>query len=272
MTTARVIDSRHMRDNFSTQACHYDDYTSVQKRVVERLKALWPADLSADGPVLDIGAGTGALAGALSQLDPGRQLVIMDIAHGMTLQAAARLPRACACDGDAGQLPFRSATFAGVASGSVYQWVEDLPAAFTEVARVLRPGGCFVMALFGERTLQELRTAHRQAVLRCNRPQLSHVHSFPTLNDVSIALAAARLRCCEQSSTMEVEYHQDVSGLLRQLKRIGAGNATLGRPRGLASRRVMQGMMDYYETTYRGVAGLPASYEVIVVLARKNRD
>ena len=68
---------------------------------------------------------------------------------------------------------------------------------------------------------------------------------------------------------MEVEYHQDVPGLLRQLKQIGASNAAAQRPRGLASRRVMHEMVRLYERDYRCEAGLPASYEVIVVISEK---
>ena len=70
---------------------------------------------------------------------------------------------------------------------------------------------------------------------------------------------------------MEVEYHSDVPDLLRQLKQIGASNAAADRPRGLASRRLMQEMIDAYETNYRCDDGVPASYEVIVVIAEKPR-
>jgi malonyl-CoA O-methyltransferase len=70
---------------------------------------------------------------------------------------------------------------------------------------------------------------------------------------------------------MEIEYHADVPDLLRQLKQIGASNAASDRPRGLASRRVMQEMMKVYEENYRCNNGLPASYEVIVMIAEKPR-
>ena len=70
---------------------------------------------------------------------------------------------------------------------------------------------------------------------------------------------------------MEVEYHADVPDLLRQLKQIGASNASAERPKGLASRRVMQGMISLYEDQDRCEKGLPASYEVIVAIAQKNK-
>ena len=71
-------------------------------------------------------------------------------------------------------------------------------------------------------------------------------------------------------SRMEVEFHQDVPQLMRQLKQIGASNASSDRPRGLASRKVMQVMIEEYERAFRQAAGLPASYEVVVALARKS--
>jgi malonyl-CoA O-methyltransferase len=181
------------------------------------------------------------------------------------------LPAVFACDGDAKCLPFADGAFASVVSSSVYQWVDCLPTAFAEVARVLKPGGLFALALFGDKTLCELRASHRQAVVGNNKKQPSHVQSFPTLSEVSAAVSSAGLSCRDLLNTMEVEYHSDVPDLLRQLKQIGAGNAASDRPRGLASRRVMKSMMEAYEENYRCDTGLPASYEVIIVIAEKSR-
>ena len=96
------------------------------------------------------------------------------------------------------------------------------------------------------------------------------MQNFPSLDEVADALAAAGLACEDLASGMEVEYHLDVPDLLRQLKQIGASNAAADRPRGLASRRVMQSMIRFYEVQYRCEYGLPASYEVIIAVARKD--
>lgn len=269
MGPIQAIDSTRVRGNFSSHAGDYDSYASVQKRVVAILRECWSATIRPPGVLLDVGTGTGALAAALLDHDPAQELVVIDIAHGMTRAATQRLPAVLPCDGDARQLPFAEAAFAGVVSSSVYQWVDDLPAAFAEVARVLAPGGVFALALFGERTLCELRTSHRLAMAENGRGQVSHVQSFPSLTEVAEAIGAASLTIRDHFSTMEVEYHDDVPDLLRQLKKIGASNAAADRPRGFASRRVMQAMMSLYEERHRCAAGLPASYEVIVVIAEK---
>ena len=271
MNPVGAIDDKCMRDNFSNHAEDYDLYALVQKRVVELLCSKITAFGPKSGALLDVGTGTGALAAEILFLDPEKQLVVMDIAHGMTQVAAMRLPAVFACDGDAKCLPFADGAFASVVSSSVYQWVDCLPTAFAEVARVLTPGGLFAMALFGDKTLCELRASHRQAVVENNKKQHSHVQSFPTLSEVSAAVSSAGLSCRDLLNTMEVEYHSDVPDLLRQLKQIGAGNAASDRPRGLASRRVMKSMMEAYEKNYRCDTGLPASYEVIIVIAEKSR-
>lgn len=269
MTPMVAIDAKRMRGNFSSHAGGYDNYASVQKQVVELLANKITAFAMAPGRLLDVGTGTGALAAEILCVHPEQQLVVMDIAHGMTCKAAIRVPLAFPCDGDASCLPFSENLFVGVVSSSVYQWVGCLPTAFTEVARVLKPGGLFAVALFGDKTLCELRSSHHQAVAESYTKRFSHVQNFPTLIGVSTALGLAGLACRDLLSTMVVEYHADVPDLLRQLKQIGASNAASDRPRGLASRQVMQSMMKFYEESYRCDAGLPASYEVIIAIAEK---
>ncbi len=270
MGPVNALNNQLVRSHFSAHAGDYDRYAAVQKRVVTHLVARLAEAGGADtGPLLDIGTGTGALAAALDDCLPCRPLVLLDLAHGMTCTAAARLPGSLACDGDARHLPFRADSFATVVSSSVYQWLDDLPGAFAEVARVLRPGGCFAVALFGERTLIELRSAHRQAAAECASPHGSHVQNFPAADEVADALARAGLVCRDFASFPELDWHPDVPTLLRRLKQIGAGNAAADRPKGLASRRVMQRMLEIYEAGHRQLQGIPATYEVVCALACK---
>ena len=269
MGPVSAIDGRLLRTHFSMHAGDYDRYAAVQKRVVANLAARLDADGSPEGLVLDIGTGTGALAAELGARSGNCRFVLTDLAHGMTRAAAQHLPGNLPCDGDACRLPFADGCFGNVVSSSVYQWVADLPGAFHEAARVLRPGGRFAVALFGERTLCELRDAHRQAVLDCGSGHPSHVQSFPSAGEVSAALAAAGLACRDFASFPETDWHPDVPTLLRRLKQIGASNATADRPKGLASREVMQRMVDLYEARHRQATGIPATYEVICAVAVK---
>jgi len=269
MGPVNPIDGRLLRTHFSAHAGEYDRYAIVQKRVVAQLVARLAVSVELCGLVLDVGTGTGALSAALGGGQPGRTFVLTDIAHGMTRAAVQRLPGTLACDGDARKLPFVDSRLTAVVSSNVYQWVDDLPAAFREVCRVLRPGGCFAVALFGEQTLRELRDAHRQAIRECGSQQLSHVQSFPAAAEVTAALEGAGLVCTDFSCFPEIDWHPDVPALLRQLKQIGAANAAVGQPKGLAPRQVMQRMIALYEQTHRQPQGIPATYEVVCAIAVK---
>lgn len=269
MGPVSAIDGHLVRTHFSAHAGDYDRYAVVQKQVVSDLAARLVASGPLSGLVLDIGTGTGALAAELGGSGSDCNFVLTDLAHGMTRAAAQRLPGTLPCDGDAMKLPFVNEVFTTVASSNVYQWIEDLPAAFREVSRVLCSGGRFAVALFGERTLFELRNAHRQAVTACDIDHPSHVQSFPSAAEVAAALDSAGFTRCDFTNFLKIEWHPDVPTLLRQLKRIGASNAAVDRPRGLASRQVMQKMMTIYEESHRRQHGIPATYEVVCAVAAK---
>jgi malonyl-CoA O-methyltransferase len=95
------------------------------------------------------------------------------------------------------------------------------------------------------------------------------VQNFPAATEVAAALESAGLVCTNFSSFPEIDWHADVPALLRQLKQIGAANAAVGQPKGLAPRQVMQRMIALYEQTHRQPHGIPATYQVICAIAAK---
>jgi len=83
------------------------------------------------------------------------------------------------------------------------------------------------------------------------------------------SLLAAGLQIDDLWRETEVEWHADPGVLLRSLKRIGAQNAHVRRPRGLASRRVMMRMNEVYHEKFGTLQGVPATYQVIFGLATR---
>ncbi len=93
--------------------------------------------------VLDLGTGSGRLAESLAARYP---VVGLDVSRAMLALAVQRATRAGPgrprhVRGSAFRLPFRDRAFAGAASGFLLRNLDDLPAAFAELARVLVPGG-----------------------------------------------------------------------------------------------------------------------------------
>ncbi len=90
-------------------------------------------------PVLDLGCGTGRMGERLLGEHP---VVGADVSLAMLRTARERLGgRMSFVQGSAFRLPFRGGTFGGATSGFVLRNLDDLPAAFVELARVVRPGG-----------------------------------------------------------------------------------------------------------------------------------
>ncbi len=92
---------------------------------------------------LDVGCGTGALAGAvLAAADPSA-VEGVDPSADFIATATARVgdPRARFAIGDARELPLGSQTFDVAVAGLALNWIPDAGLAIAEMARVVRPGG-----------------------------------------------------------------------------------------------------------------------------------
>ena len=105
--------------------------------------------LPGDGPLLEVGVGTGLVAAGLGEL--GRAPVGVDLSLPMLAVARPRMPGRLAA-GDAHRLPVRSGSVAAAYLVHVLHLVGDIPATFVELARVLRPGGTMVTTAFPGRT------------------------------------------------------------------------------------------------------------------------
>ena len=255
------IDRVKVQGSFDRQAGDYDSHAVVQRRVVERLIGLLQERGVNPERLLDVGAGTGRLMAALRQIYPSALAVAADLAFGMCSTASTNLAGQGVhiVNADAERLPLVTGSFDLVLSTSTFQWLTSLDAAFAEAKRVLAPGGTFCFALFGEKTLFELRDSYRKVL--GGAPD--RTHNFFSGDEVLQALRRCGFLEPEVVTEMEVEYHPDVPELLRSLKRIGAGSAAPVSARGLSQRRVMMDMMSAYQSEYARDGQIPASYEVV---------
>jgi malonyl-CoA O-methyltransferase len=136
------------------------------------------------------------------------------------------------------------------------QWCDDPDRVFAECRRVLRPGGLLTFASFGPDTLIELRRAWAAVDGRV------HVSRFIDMHDLGDALVRAGLAEPVMDVERQVLTYGEVRDLMRDLKAIGAHNASAGRPRGLTGKGSLARMLAAYES-FRREGHLPATYEVV---------
>jgi ubiquinone/menaquinone biosynthesis C-methylase UbiE len=117
------------------------------KRLAEPLLDF--AAFSTDGPLLDVGTGTGSLALAMAARWPSRGAVGLDIAKPYSAYAQSMAgPGTVFETGDAIMLPHGAAAFAGAAAQLVLNFVPDPLAAVGEMRRVTKSNGTIVAAVW----------------------------------------------------------------------------------------------------------------------------
>jgi malonyl-CoA O-methyltransferase len=275
-TRAGAVEGRAVRRSFGRAAATYDAAAVLQREVARRMAARLDVVKLAPTALLDAGCGTGEALGALGARYPAATRVALDLALPM-LEAArvrdappesrlARLagrlrrrdaprPPGYVC-ADIASLPFAAGSFELVWSNLALQWVNDLPRALAEFRRVLRVGGLVSFTTLGPDTLKEIRAAFAGV------DRHTHVSRFVDMHDVGDLLAQAGFA----DPVMDMEHvtltYADAPAMLRDLRAIGATNATLGRPRGLMGRGRYARAQAALEAA-RIDGRIPATFEVI---------
>lgn len=259
-TGAATLDKAKARKSFGRAAAAYDETAVLQQEIGRRMLERLDYMRIAPRRVLDIGCGTGVATEALLLRYPKAEVIALDFALPMLERARRRgrwlrRPR-CVC-ADLDQLPLAGQSIDLVFANAAVQWSARPAETFADIARLLRPGGLFMFSSFGPDTLHELRAAWAAVD---GRP---HVHGFVDMHDYGDMLLAAGLA----DPVMDVERmtltYTDAMQLMREIKLIGAGNASLERARGLLGRDRLARVCAAYER-FRDAAGrLPVSYEVV---------
>ncbi|MCG4452447.1 malonyl-ACP O-methyltransferase BioC [Pseudomonas sp. MMS21-TM103] len=254
-------DKRQVAASFSRAADSYDSVAALQRKVGGELLTRLPASLSPQR-WLDLGCGTGYFSRALGERYGAAEGVALDIAEGMLRHAQPLGGAQRFVAGDAERLPLRDASCDLLFSSLALQWCADFAAVLSEARRVLRPGGVLAFSSLCVGTLQELRDSW-QAV-----DGFVHVNRFRRFADYQQLCAGSGLQLLGLETQAEVLHYADLRSLTHELKALGAHNLNPGRPGGLTGRARMLALIAAYEQ-FRQPQGLPASYQVVYGLLRK---
>jgi NADH dehydrogenase [ubiquinone] 1 alpha subcomplex assembly factor 5 len=198
---------------------------------------------------LDIGSGPGYLYREIVK-DDGfdghggiggvRKLVMLDSCHDMlhrddeeheslSKEEKERCGTYKLVGDEEGPLPFPDGTFDLVMSSSAMHWVNNLPGLWNEVKRVLKPDGCFMFAMVGGGTLNELRSSLVLAEMERDGGVGPHVGPFVDFADVGALLTNAGFNL----TTIDIDTIKlgfpNAMVCMEHLQRMGESNACLNR-------------------------------------------
>jgi len=272
------LDSERTRRGFERAAATYDASAVLQSEVGQRMAERLALVKLQPAAIVDVGCGTGDALGELSARYPEALVLGLDSAFSMLEIARGRTAAARASGGsllarwfgprtrtgaqpslicaDACRLPLAAASVDLLWSNLLLQWINEAAAALGEFHRVLGSGGLLMFSTLGPDTLKELRTAF------AGIDRATHVSRFIDMHDLGDMLVHSGFADPVMDMEVITLTYADATTMMRELKAIGARNATRGRPRGLIGRARWQRVLSALEA-FRRDGRLPATFEVV---------
>ncbi|MDD5296480.1 MAG: malonyl-ACP O-methyltransferase BioC [Rhodocyclaceae bacterium] len=260
-----------VRRAFERAAASYDAAADLQREVARRLALrldrVLPSPGRESGRLLDAGSGTGFGASLLRARLPAHDFLELDLAPAMLKFARDRRAESGVegCAGicaDLEALPLAEACVDLVWSSLALQWAVRLGSTLAGLHRCLAPGGLLHFSTLGPGTLSELAASFAPV------DRYRHVNRFTSPEEIRGLLVRAGFSVIELEQEKLVMEYEDVAGVLRGLKAIGARRVVEEGVPGLMGKHRWAQAVANYETRRRD-GKLPATYEVIYVTASK---
>ena len=255
------LDKLKIRKSFDRAADTYDASAMLQQEVAKRLVERLDYIRQQPNTVLDLGCGTGNIASSMIARYPKANILALDLSYNMLKKTKkqggwfSKKPL-CIC-ADAENLPLKKDSVDLLISSLMLQWSNDIHATFRGFRRVISPNGLLMFTTFGPDTLKEIRASWAMVD---NKP---HTSQFTDMHDIGDALLAAGFSNPVMDMDMMTVTYESVRELMRDIKNIGASNATEGRSKGLMGKQRLADFEAAYED-FRDNKGLyPTTWEVI---------
>jgi NADH dehydrogenase [ubiquinone] 1 alpha subcomplex assembly factor 5 len=259
----RVFDRRLVRRRRDRAAASFDRFDFLLREVGERL-ADRLGDITRRFPLaLDLGCHSGQMALLLKGRGGIETLVQCDLSPAMARQTAGL---SLAADEEA--LPFAERCFDLVLSCLSLHWVNDLPGAFLQIRRALKPDGLFLAAMLGGETCTELRHSLAEAEIELEGGMSPRVSPFAEVRDAgNLLLRAGFALPVADRDTIQVSY-PDPLRLMADLRGMGETNAAIERRRTLSRRTTLMHAVECYRERFADASGrVPATFEVVFLSA-----
>lgn len=254
-----------IRSEFGKSASYYEQYAEIQREIADRLIAsLRPwTDILPEGPVLEVGCGTGFVTEGLIELLPNRQIEVTDIAPEMVefcrqkFEGSANLSFRTL---DAEEIKAEPKTYAMTTSGFVAQWFRHPAITMGKFLEATKSGGLLLGSFPGNDSFPEWKEACRDLGLPYTGNEL------PDTEELVIKLSGGPVQVDFYEDT--VRQHFDSSAdFFRYMKNIGAGTQQGGRH---LTPKELRLLIDHWDE--KAGDQVEVSYHVVFIAVKRNFD
>ncbi|MDJ0508033.1 MAG: methyltransferase domain-containing protein [Crocosphaera sp.] len=212
-------------NNFSKGVDNYLENSQVQKKCAEKLLKIAQnyTNCLPNGPILEIGCGTGFVTQGLIKEFPNQFLDIIDISPEMLNYCAENLQITKAqkkyiqfrtMDGE--QLKEEKNTYAAIVSSFTVQWFQDIVNSLNRLINTLKPQGILLISFPNDQSFPEWKQACHELNLPFTRNQLPNTIELTQ----KLLIPPHNIHIFEQKVTMN---YNSAADFFRSLKIIGAG-------------------------------------------------
>lgn len=245
---------------FNQQAHTYELAAKAQQEMGERLFERLQYLKINPARILDLGCGPGRFSQQLTKLFPKAQVVGLDLAHAMVLQAKKKQGwrrKWSLVTADMLHMPFPSGVFDLVFANQAIHWASPLKQVFRELNRVMNVNGCLMFTTLGPDTFKELKNAWSEV------DSFAHVNEFPDMHDIGDLLMAEQF--LEPVVDMEnlCLHYESLPKLVRSLQAQGVKNINPQRQGGLTGKESWKQFTANYDKLVTEQGKYPLSYEVV---------
>lgn len=257
MTTPPPIFDRALLRHRLRRACAQEPADFLLAQVVEDLDDRLAAVQKPFTSLVDIGTPTFSLVQLLAARFPGAT-----INRVAPLEEPDRPIKVVV--GDPEILPLAPESFDLAVSALALQSVNDLPGALVQIRRTLKPDGLFLGAMLGGRTLHELRTVLTETETALTGGVSPRVAPFADVRDMGGLLQRAGFALPVADSDVITVRYDNLFGLMRDLRAMGATNPLVDRSRRSSSRSFFLDAAALYAARFADPDGrIRATFEII---------
>ncbi|OCH97189.1 malonyl-ACP O-methyltransferase BioC [Legionella jamestowniensis] len=248
-------------NTFNKYAAEYEQAAKVQNEIGMRL--FERLDYLKINPryVLDLGCGPGMFTQLLKKKYPQAEIVGLDLAKNMLLQAKMKQgfwrKRWSLVNGNMTSLPFATGTFDLIFANQSIHWGFPFASVIRELNRVMNRQGCLMFSTLGPDTFKELKQAWQAA------DYYAHANEFTDMHDLGDSLLKERFLDPVVDMELLTVHYDNLKKLLINLKTQGVRNINAKRNRGLTGKKTWHLFTETYKALRTMEGKYPLTYEVV---------